>query len=350
MSLGKRWKLPVVGYIALISLTVLLLRPGCTGRRAKEAEERRGPVLEGHRFPVQSLAFALDGTTLTSVAGLMKSRIGEVEFIVWDTRTGHPGPVRTESFGERRMLLLASDARTLVTAGQDHVVRVWDTVSGREQARLGESLPLVCALAFSGDRKLLATADHLNNVKVWEVRTGRLRFSCQGHAPSVFPLAFAPGGTILAGSCLDGTVHLWDAESGKEMTFFPGQGRPVWALAFSPDDRLLATGDARGIVQVGDAATRTARVRLATSDERVFLDEVNALVFSPDGRTLAVARGSTVQLWDVATRKRLVCFEGHEGKVICLAFAPDGTRLASGSYDKTVRLWNVERLRGKNPS
>jgi WD40 repeat protein len=50
-----------------------------------------------------------------------------------------------------------------------------------------------------------------------------------------------------------------------------------------------------------------------------------------------------MHLWDVVTGRLMVSLKGHEGKVMCLAFSPDGTRLATGSHDRTVRLWDVTR-------
>jgi len=73
------------------------------------------------------------------------------------------------------------------------------------------------------------------------------------------------------------------------------------------------------------------------------------VAFAPDGRTLAVGVEQAVQLWDVASACRLTSLAGHEGKVMCLAYSPDGTRLASGGHDKTVRLWNVTRYRPRMP-
>jgi WD40 repeat protein len=67
------------------------------------------------------------------------------------------------------------------------------------------------------------------------------------------------------------------------------------------------------------------------------------VTFAPDGGTLAVAVGRVVQLWDVASGWLLARLAGHEGQVKCLACSPDGARLASGSYDRTVRLWDVTR-------
>jgi WD40 repeat protein len=122
------------------------------------------------------------------------------------------------------------------------------------------------------------------------------------------------------------------------------------ALAFSPDGRVLAGGDYRhGVVTLWDVATRAERATLETTEDKDLLNEVAALAFAPDGRTLAVAADRAVQLWDVETARRLASLEGHEKKVQCLAYTPDGTRLASGSYDQTVRLWDVARYRTINP-
>ena len=70
--------------------------------------------------------------------------------------------------------------------------------------------------------------------------------------------------------------------------------------------------------------------------------QVNAVAFSPDGRTVASGSADrTVQLWQATNGSCVRRLLGHQGWVMCVAFSPDGTTLASGSEDKTVRLWRV---------
>jgi hypothetical protein len=98
---------------------------------------------------------------------------------------------------------------------------------------------------------------------------------------------------------------------------------------------LLGTGLLRADEPMGPTATLTGHAKRVTS-----------LAVSPDGATLASGSyDRTVQLWDVATGKVRATLQGHAGEVDCLAFAPDGRTLASGSSDETVKLWDPARGR-----
>ena len=70
-------------------------------------------------------------------------------------------------------------------------------------------------------------------------------------------------------------------------------------------------------------------------------DYVNDVVFSPDGSRLASGSyDHTVRLWDGVSDDHIATLEGHTDYVRSVVFSPDGSRLASGSYDETVRLWD----------
>ena len=69
---------------------------------------------------------------------------------------------------------------------------------------------------------------------------------------------------------------------------------------------------------------------------------ITSVAFSPDGTRIASgSTDNTVRLWDVATGEVLSTFSGHSSYVYSVAFSPDGTRIASGSLDNTIRLWDV---------
>jgi WD40 repeat protein len=121
---------------------------------------------------------------------------------------------------------------------------------------------------------------------------------------------------------------------------------PVVALAFHPTEPWLATG-AYGRVTVW--GTKTGKpVQVLTS----VLGAVNDLRFSPDGKLLAVAGGQPsakgdLRLFTTADWKLTRVLAGHDDVVASVSFRPDGAKLASASYDRTVRVWNVADGKGE---
>jgi WD40 repeat protein len=338
-----------VGCLPFALGVALLGRPHLAGQRANQPGQGQAMVLNGHRLPVQALAFGPDGATLTSAACRFRATKAGVEVATWDVGTGSPVAKRTEYPGAPLYLAFAPGGRTLVAAIEDRALLMWDVAPWRERQLLDGPRPFAGVLAISDDGARLATIDYNNGVMLWDVSGGRPSACCTGHGGLVASLAFAPDGRTLAIGGADATVRLWDVATGAERGDLRGHAHVVAGMAFAPDGRTLASGDLRGIVRLWDVAALTERATLKTADDEGFLNEVAALAFSPDGRTLAVTADRAVQLWDVATARLLASLEGHEKKVICLAYSSDGTRLASGSYDTTVRLWDVARYRPLRP-
>lgn len=204
------------------------------------------------------------------------------------------------------------------------------------------------ALALSADGQRLATASQ-GQVTFWNTRTGQKEFSLPARKDEVRWLAFSPDGQSVAGSSAEPGLIVWDLAQHRER--FRAESQSPWrTMVYSPDGRWLAaaeeaTGKPAG-AQILDATTGVSQRLLSAGNASVL-----ALTFSPDGNRLAAGTNDRgVIVWDAASGKELAMLKNGPRKERCdlLTFSADGRWLAGSILGKgMIRLWDAATLTEK---
>jgi WD40 repeat protein len=344
------------------------------------------PEFRPHRSAITSLAFRRDGRHVVTASA-------DATAAVVDLGTGR-SLVLAHPAGVRRARLSEDDAR-IVTACDDGTVRIWNADSGALlQAIPAHAGSVTDAMFFAGDRRVLSIGQD-GAVHVFEA-DGRKAGDLTAHGKACLCAAVDPVLGLIATGGADHRVLVHDLE-GRLVTALdtldPAAERGLdiegnaSALAFDRARRRLMVAnrcDAMVVYDLDGFRPHWVKARsqgqqysvhlafaqgghhYATAHSGVgdwtFVDAdtlaardlgkaafptaiVSAMRFSPGGSLLLVAsRDGSVSVWDLAREQRQLELRGRHGGIRAAEFSADGTWVATGSQDGTLRAWPVRPL------
>ncbi|QEL21045.1 WD40 repeat domain-containing protein [Limnoglobus roseus] len=252
---------------------------------------------------------------------------------------------------------VSRNGQLVATVGADSTVQVY-TLNNQQLVGSFKAAAKVSELLFHPNGQSLAAILADNSVAVWNVFStpgqplppefGSLVQSFAHHAAVTSLAYFGDTGQQLLTGCDDGTVRVWRVASDQPAKSLQHPNL-VDSVAFDKTGTLLATGCHDGVVRIYDLSKTGSQPKEIKAHVAMPQPHpVYVVAWSPDGKS--VASGSfdkSIKLWDAVTGNLVREIKahpddktGHQDQVFCLAFSKDGKQLASGSSDRTVKLWD----------
>lgn len=290
------------------------------------------PLVYQRPVPILALAFRLDGLELAAS--------GYHEVTIWNASNGTLLRRIPDVPQRIQALAYSPDGRWLAAAGgapgkagELLLINAMDGSVGRVLSTAGD---MFLAVSFSPDGSRIAVGGTDNSIRIYDALSGEEELVIQQHADWVMALAYDTDGLHLASASRDRTARIYNTKTGELETTYTDHNAPVFAIAFSHDGKLVYSAGRDRKVHVWN---RTDAKK--TGEIAGFGGDILRIVVEADS-VFSCAADRQVRQHSVADRKLVRTFSDHKDWVNAIAFHRPTKRLASGSHDGAVHVWDLE--------
>jgi WD40 repeat protein/DNA-binding SARP family transcriptional activator len=294
-------------------------------------------VFSGHSYMSRAVRFHPEPATQQVVSA---DSMGNIH--VWDLRTGTSKVLRSDAQAVYS-LAYSRDGRHMVSGGMDGIVRVWDTTTGRCLHEFHGHAGGLKAVAV-GAGGVIATAGSDRAIRLWQLPRPNAIAVLHGHEDDVIGLAFDRSGQRLVSGSLDHTARVWavHAQAGASLVqaelchVLRGPEIGLYWVAMSPDGRQVVTNTWNMEMCWWNADTGEQIADPALTPLRGM-----GVIFSRDGKRMAIANRKTIEIRDAITRDTVQMLDDRISSLPVMDFDATSSQLATCDREGVLCIWDV---------